>query len=360
MSEPQPLISVVITCFNYAQYVAGAIESVLQQSYPHKEVVVVNDGSRDESLLVIRRYAASITLVDQANQGSIAAYNNGFAESRGEIVIFLDADDLLEPDALQRVAHAWSPACAKVQFDLHIIDAEGKNLGRKFCNFDPRYDEARVRESFRSTGTYRWPVTVGNAYSRWFVARVFPLSVEHGPDGTLNTLAPVYGSVVTLALPLGSYRIHGANMWSSGGSDLDRLPRRIAHRLKEIAFMHQHARALGIVVPPVNVLDHELAFINYRLMARKLALPYEGDQADSAWRLLTSAWAVLRAERYPLKLSLAHGLWLSALSVAPAPAARGLIRLRFKRHLVGAPLREALRRLRRAPTPTPTHETVNQ
>lgn len=350
MPDSEPLISVVITCFNYAKYVAGAIECVLRQGYPHKELVVVNDGSTDDSLSIIQRYAQRITLVDQPNQGSIAAYNNGFFASRGQIVIFLDADDLLEPGALERVARAWSPSCAKVQFDLHIIDGEGKNLGRKFCNFDHRYDAERVRESFRRTGTYRWPVTVGNAYSRWFVERVFPLSVEHGPDGTLNTLAPVYGAVSTVAMPLGAYRIHGDNMWSSGGSDFERLPRRIAHRLKEIAFMQQHARARGVSLPPGNVLDHELPFINYRLMARKLSLRYEGDEADSPGRLLRSAWRVLRAEQYPIKLSLAHGLWLGALSLAPPSAARALIRLRFKRHLVANPARRALERLSRIPS----------
>ncbi len=345
MLDRQPLISIVITCFNYARYVGGAIECALRQSYANKQVIVVNDGSTDDSLAVIERYADRITIVDQENQGSIAAYNHGFAASRGEIVIFLDADDLLEPDALERVGRAWSPTHAKVQYDLHIIDGEGKNLGRKFCNFDHDYGVERVRESFRSTGTYRWPVTVGNAYSRWFVACIFPLSVEHGPDGTLNTLAPVYGEVATIPLPLGSYRIHDSNMWSSGGSDVDRLPRRIAHRMKEISLMQQHAQARGVAVPQVNALDHEIAFINYRLMARKLSLPYEGETADSGARLRASALTVLRAEKYPLKLTFAHALWLGALGIAPAGVAREMIRLRFRRHLLGKQLLKAVQRL---------------
>src|SRR4051794_29602918 len=74
LPESEPLISVVITCFNYAKYVAGAIECVLRQGYPHKELVVVNDGSTDASLSIIQRYAERLTLVDQPNQGSIAAY----------------------------------------------------------------------------------------------------------------------------------------------------------------------------------------------------------------------------------------------------------------------------------------------
>jgi len=349
MPEHHPKISVVITCYNYAQYVAGAIDCALAQSYPNKEVVVVNDGSTDDSLSIISRYEGRITLIDQANQGSIAAYNHGFAGSSGDIVIFLDADDRLEPQALTRVAEHWSPACAKVQYDLRIIDSEGKDLGRKFCNFDASYDAARVREAFRLTGTYRWPVTVGNAYSRWFVAHIFPLSVDHGPDGTLNTVAPVYGDVVTVPEVLGAYRIHSSNMWSSGGTDIDRLPYRISHRQAEIEHMRKHARTRGVPVPTGNVLDHEIAFVNYRLMARKMGLSYAGDATESASRLLAAAWHVLRAEKYPLKLSLAHGAWFGLLSVAPAIAARELIRLRFKRHTVAVPVRNALRRLRALP-----------
>ena len=350
MPDQTPKISIIITCFNYARYVAGAIECALGQTYPNKEVVVVNDGSTDGSSEVIARYADRITLVDQPNMGSIAAYNNGFAASTGQIVIFLDADDLLQRDALARVAERWTPACAKVQYDLEIIDSEGQSLGRRFCNFDRDYDAARVQEAFRRTGTYRWPVTVGNAYSRWFAEQVFPLRTLF-PDGTLNTIAPVYGEVVTIADALGSYRIHSNNLWSSGGSDLERLPRRIADRLAEFALMQEHARARGVPVPPGNALDHEIAFINYRLMARKLRMPYTGDRADSAGQLLVSAFGVLRAEQYPLKLSLAHGAWFGLLSVAPAAAARGMIRLRFKRHTVGAPVRNALRVLRALPRP---------
>lgn len=345
MVDVAPLISVVITCYNYAKYVAGAIDCVLAQSYPSKEVIVVNDGSTDESLSIITRYAARVRIIDQVNLGSSAAYNHGFAAATGEIVIFLDADDLLCPGALERVARAWSPACAKVQYDAIVIDADGKDLGRKLCNFDASYDAARVRGSFRRTGTYRWPVTVGNAYSYWFAKQLFPLAKGHYPDGTLNTAAPVYGDVITIPAALGCYRIHGQNLWSSGGSDLARLPWRIEHRRAEIAIMRRHAERHGVRLPAGTALDHEIAFINYRLMARTLGLQYPGAAEDSTLRLLKRACATLAAERYPLKLSLAHCLWFAGLSVSPPPAARALIRLRFTRQNIGAPFRSALRKL---------------
>jgi glycosyltransferase involved in cell wall biosynthesis len=155
MTEGGPSISVVIPCYNYARYVGGAIESALGQGYAEKQVIVVNDGSTDGSLDVIARYLGRVELIDQPNRGSIAAYTRGFEQARGDIVIFLDADDLLAPGCLERVARAWSPACAKVQYDLCIIDADGKDLGRRFCNFAPSYDAARVHEEFRRTGSSR-------------------------------------------------------------------------------------------------------------------------------------------------------------------------------------------------------------
>jgi hypothetical protein len=160
----------------------------------------------------------------------------------------------------------------------------------------------------------------------------------------LNTLAPVYGDVVTIAEVLGSYRIHGSNRWSSNGSDLSRLPRRIEDRLLEVAILRQHAKERSVPLPSGNALDHEIAFINYRMMAKKLGLSYEGSGADSEASLLQRAFEVLRQERYPLRLSLAHGVWFGVLALAPQGPARQLIRLRFERTALKGSLDRAYRR----------------
>jgi glycosyltransferase involved in cell wall biosynthesis len=311
--------------------VARAIESALAQSYEHIEIIVVNDGSRDTSLSVISRYAGRVTIIDQANQGSIAAYNVGFAASRGDVIVLLDADDWLEPDVVSRVVALWSPGVAKVQWDLRIVDERGRDLGRRFCNFDADYDAARVAEAFRRTGTYRWPVSVGNAYGRWFAERVFPLSTEHGPDGALNTVAPLYGAVLTIPEPLAAYRVHGQNLWSNTGGDAARLPQRIGQRLAELSLLRRHAAERRVELPRESPMEHELAFVNYRLLAQKLGLDYAGSERESAHQLFASALRLLRRERYPWRASLAHGLWFSVLYLSPPAAARGLMRLRFRR-----------------------------
>jgi hypothetical protein len=241
---------------------------------------------------------------------------------------------------------AWHPGCAKAQYDLSIIDADGRDLGRRFCSFRPGYDAAAVRASFRRTGTYRWPVTAGNAYARWFAAPFFPLAIEHGADGTLNTLAPLYGDVVTIPRPLGAYRLHGGNVWATRGNDTEpeRLPERIRHRRGEIARLREHAARKGVALPEGDILDHELPFLNYRLSALKLGMDYEGRSADSVAGLLAAAGRALLGERLPGRVKIAHLAWFVALGLAPRPLAARMLWLRLNRAAVKASARRLLGR----------------
>jgi hypothetical protein len=341
-----PFVSIVVTCYNYERYVAAAIESALAQRHPRTEVVVVNDGSSDGSLQVIGRYADRVRVIDKPNGGAISAFNRGFAESRGDIVMFLDADDLMAPEAVAEVVKVWTPACAKVQYDLAIIDADGRDLGRRFCSYRPGYDAAAVRASFRRTGTYRWPVTAGNAYARSFAASLFPLDIEHGADGTLNTLAPVYGDVVTIPRTLGSYRLHGRNRWASRGNDVARMPERIGFRRGEIATLREHAARRGVAMPAADPLDHELPFLNYRLSALKLGMDYPGRGADSMPGLLARAGRAILREGLPPRLKAAHLAWFTALALAPRPLAARMIWLRFNRGAIRTAPARLLDRLR--------------
>jgi len=344
MKETRPRISVVITCFNYARYVGQAIESALGQGYDAAEIVVINDGSTDGSLDVIMRYAAHLRVIDQPNQGWVHAYNRGFAESRGDVVIFLDADDVLDPGSLSAIALHWSPSCAKVQYDLRVIDANGADLSRTVCSFTPDYDATRVRRLFETTGTYRWPMTAGNAYSRWFLEAVMPME-QHGPDGFLNTIAPLYGEVLTIPRPLAAYRIHAKNGWSSSGSDFRRLPERILHRRREIATLRVHAERRHFGLPAGNILDNELVFVNYRLMAWRLGLPYEGQAEDTPYRLFLRAWNLVASEGYSRRFAMTHRVWFAAMLVSPRPMARELFRIRFDRVRWQAAGRKRLRHL---------------
>jgi glycosyltransferase involved in cell wall biosynthesis len=104
MTEVQPLVTIVIPCFNYAVFLPAAIESALAQTYRPLEVIVVDDGSTDNSAEVATTYP--VRLVRQPNQGSSAATNNGVRAGSGDEVVRLDADDVLYPDFVDRTVAA--------------------------------------------------------------------------------------------------------------------------------------------------------------------------------------------------------------------------------------------------------------
>jgi len=122
------LVSVVIPCFRQAHFLADAIESVLRQTYPRFEVLVVNDGSPDDTAAVAARY--EVGYFEQAHAGLAAARNAGLERCRGEFVVFLDADDRLLPDALRinRARLDADPALAFVAGASRYIARDGTPL----------------------------------------------------------------------------------------------------------------------------------------------------------------------------------------------------------------------------------------
>lgn len=99
-SPPQPLASVIIPTFDRASWVGEAIASALAQTYPHWELIVVDDGSRDATPEVVQAFGPALTYIRQAHAGVSAARNRGVAVSGGELVAFLDSDDLWLPGKL--------------------------------------------------------------------------------------------------------------------------------------------------------------------------------------------------------------------------------------------------------------------
>ncbi len=97
-----PVVTIAIPCFNAGPWIGAAVQSALDQSWPEKEVVVVDDGSTDDSLAVLEGFGAAIRLVRGEHRGGNAARNQALAEGRGEWVQFLDADDYLEPEKITR------------------------------------------------------------------------------------------------------------------------------------------------------------------------------------------------------------------------------------------------------------------
>ncbi len=133
------LVSIIIPCYNAERWVAATIEAALQQTWPDKEIIVINDGSRDNSLAVARQFEAQgIRVIDQANAGASAARNAGLQAARGDHVQFLDADDLLAPDKIEhqmRLLLALGPRVITSSRWAHFRDAPTEAVFTEHANY---------------------------------------------------------------------------------------------------------------------------------------------------------------------------------------------------------------------------------
>ncbi len=300
----------VIDNRNYARFLGAAIDSALAQTHADCEVVVVDDGSTDGSREVIAGYGERVVAVLRPHGGQAAAFNAGFAAARGDLVHFLDSDDLLEPEAMaEAVAEHGRAPFAKIHWPLRRVDAAGRDLGE----LDPPGPlpegdlTAAVLE--RGPGAYPTPPTSGNAYARRFLEQVMPVP-EHlrmAADGYLYGLAPLFGRIARVARPLGRYRQHGASSFGARPVD-ERLTHavavheallpRLAERCRELALpadevawrtrswplAHRAALdELGAVVPPG--VPFAIADAGARLVEpddRRRPLPLPAGAADDA------------------------------------------------------------------------------
>lgn len=101
-----PSISVIVPCYNGAAFIAQTIESVLRQTCPAFEVIVVDDGSSDDSAAIATGYSPRVRVIRQPNKGEAGARNTGIAAAKGSHLFFLDADDLIKEDALEQLSCA--------------------------------------------------------------------------------------------------------------------------------------------------------------------------------------------------------------------------------------------------------------
>jgi Glycosyl transferase family 2/Glycosyl transferase family 41 len=207
-----PTTSIIISNSNYGHFIAECIKSALNQSQLPDEVIVVDDGSTDGSRETIAQYSERVTIIFKANGGQASAINAGFARSSGEVVFFVDADDLLRPEAIETVTTNWHEGLTSISFGLELIDADGRSRGL--------YDQTVVaaegdnRPELLERGTFPFAPTSGNAFNRNFLSKVLPMDEARwriSADAFLLKAAALDGRMAVIRHVLGAYRTHGGN-----------------------------------------------------------------------------------------------------------------------------------------------------
>jgi glycosyltransferase involved in cell wall biosynthesis len=197
-------VSIIINNFNYAEYLAPCIESAIGQTYGNIEVIVSDDGSTDNSRAIIATF--------KLNGGQASALNAGYKKSSGDLVIFLDSDDILWPSCASEIVHHWRSDLMKLNFNLAIIDSSANPMGGLYLK--PPLPRGDLRKQLITDGTVVSMPMSGNVFPRAFLDRIMPMPEkgwERGADIYLCNLAALSGEVGAIDAPLGGYRSHGSN-----------------------------------------------------------------------------------------------------------------------------------------------------
>jgi glycosyltransferase involved in cell wall biosynthesis len=225
-----PLVSIIITNYNYEKFLPQAIDSALQQTYPKKEIIVVDDGSTDSSPHIINSYGDQIIPVFKENGGVVSATNAGFFASRGEIIFFLDSDDIFSPHKVETMVNYFlqvMPQNPEVLI-FHRLEMMADDGISSSC-YMPR--RVRTLDGKKKTGLFekltdpetayrymqKWgffsfisSATTGISLTRSLAGKIFPLPEERAipQDECLVYASMLLGTIYGTSQILGSYFIH--------------------------------------------------------------------------------------------------------------------------------------------------------
>lgn len=208
-----PLVSIVIPCFNSARYLAETIESALNQTHPRIEVIVVDDGSSDETSEIAHSYP--VQYIYQANRGISAARNTGFLQSQGNYVQFLDHDDRLLPQGVEagvKILEA-NPDCAIAVGEHKYIGPDGTEIGysHKHAAGIDHYQRL-LSHNFIET-----PCSALHRRSGLELAGVFAENVQGAEDYELYLRTARQSALITHDTAVAEYRLHNSN--TSGNAE---------------------------------------------------------------------------------------------------------------------------------------------
>lgn len=231
----QPLVSILINNYNYGSYLKSSIDSALRQTYLNTEIIVVDDGSTDGSQEIIRSYGDQIKPVFKSNGGHASALNAGFVESCGEIICFLDSDDMFLPFKVQEIVKAFT-TLKDIDWVFHpLFEAQTDDLEKGSSNSliecesqEEAFVEIDFREQIRSGKQPGFvPQTSAISFSRKILKEILPIPEDQKTKtyvgDTYMSMGCVFqskGCVIRKKLSI--YRLHGNNAYSNRQIDKSR------------------------------------------------------------------------------------------------------------------------------------------
>lgn len=195
-------VSVVIPCYNGEAFLAEAIRSVLTQTHPPVEVIVVDDGSTDGSAGIAEAFGPPVSVVHQPNQGESIARNRGMEAAKGEWIAFLDADDVWVPTKLEQQRLAMEPGVVGIHTNYFVFGDGPRRI----------VDASDVPEAIRYTAEHLCaanPMGISTVMVRADVPSRFPVWTRYAEDLIFCLDVVRRGRIRLVREPLVGYRCHG-------------------------------------------------------------------------------------------------------------------------------------------------------
>lgn len=233
--KDKPLVSIIINNYNYGRFLGEAIESALNQTYPHLEVIVVDDGSTDNSPKIIAHYKDKIIPVLKENGGQASAFNAGFAATRGDIICLLDADDIALPEKVAEVVDVFKEH-PDIDWCFHALKVTDIKTGAvlKRVHHDNAYTPITEQQQHKNLSykcdfrlhmiqkgktSFIAPASSGLCFTSSLIKQILPLPVykahKTSADRCLTFTAIALSKGFFLDKELTIQRIHGNNAYTA-------------------------------------------------------------------------------------------------------------------------------------------------
>ncbi|MFN8185028.1 MAG: glycosyltransferase family 2 protein [Candidatus Nanopelagicales bacterium] len=314
---PAPITAVIIN-YNYARFVGDAVRACLTQSMPFQQVIVVNDGSTDDSLSVLGGFDG-IEVLDIDNRGQTGASRVGLSQATAPYVYFLDADDYPEARMSQVVSGFCDGRNVKIQFQLRGVDEAGRDLRSVFPTFPFGYTSDGMRQDNQRRGFHVCPPSSGNVYLRSALEALDLTIVDQydALDGAVALVMPEIGPVATISEPLACYRVHGGSTSQYAVPTSEIMQRDLVRHRRR----WQEAVRLtpGLCVPPPDTTEYE-----WELHFLSEALGDGRPRPATTWQY--ASHLVTSRERPRRKALLVA--WVVAVALAPARRRRAMVAAR--------------------------------
>lgn len=263
MTDKQPLVSVIIASYNHGPYIEKSIQSVLDQTYPHIELLVIDDGSTDDSVERIQRLQAvhGFDFKVQKNQGLTRTLNDGIARSHGELIATFGSDDIMMPDRIAiQVAHmADKPEVGICAGNIELIDSNGDLFPEKRQRRDTPFRRSDFEDMFLERKPY--PPAPTLLFRREALEKVGGFDPSIRLEDLYIELKITHAGYVIDGLPvvMAQYRKHATNSYKNHRFMIESILRIYAHFSDHPAYEEVKFKALNSMFLKVANRDRKLA-----------------------------------------------------------------------------------------------------